>query len=363
MSENWMQVVQKLSLNLEHPNPENLLQLACLALGKPMSNDLFDHVNGDIDAIIKLIIEAGGKQLDFMSHARQYQIFTWDWATINVAKNHGRKDDWYFKILDASEGFVHIKWFVENILPVLSKVVESHGEVYALMNVDGNLDLMELGTFDEGLARANYTDDVLAGYDHAVKCMESKKPCGRICLLNGPPGTGKSYMIRAIINQVNATHVIVPGTLVTQLASPMFLSIMQQAHQKGRPTTLIIEDADMVVVDRKAGNLQVLTDILNLGDGLLGHMLDIRVVASTNAKKIELDEAITRPGRLCRHIVLDGLKPRQAAAIYTDLTKNVFPSSRKQNWKLAEIYRLAMQDGWEPAEEVVANGGSGGNYA
>lgn len=362
MRRNWRDTFKGLSLNLEYPNPESMLQMCALAEQRQLGTEMVDAVViSDRAAFDKAIADKGGMRVDWWGRSqRSYQSYTWDWAVLVVSENHGANNLW-LKMIDSTENFEMIEWFNTVIKPLLTKQQESHGEVYALMQVDGSLDLMELGTFEDPLVDANYDTKVVEDYQHVIKCLGSKKPCGRIALLNGPPGGGKSYMIRAIIKEVNATHVIIPGGLVTQLSSPHFLATLQGCHQKGRPTVLIIEDADMVVVDRKHGNLTALTDILNLGDGLLGHMLDVRVVASTNAKKLELDEAITRPGRLCRHVIIQTLEPAQAATIYKRLTEKDFPPSRKKSWKLAEIYRLAIQDGWVPDQEKPSD--VGGNYA
>jgi len=363
MTRNYREAFKQLSFNLEYPSPETMLQIYALAAEKSLGTEMVDNVLiTDRKKFDALVAAKGGVRVDWWGRSsKSYQTYNWDWAVLVINENHGTNNLW-LKLIDATPTFEFIDWFQKEIMPLLSKQAESHGEVYALMQVDGSLDLMELGTFEESLVDDNYDGKVVNDYQHVIKCLGSKKPCGRIALLNGPPGTGKSYMIRAIIKEVNATHVIVPGGLVSQLASPMFLSTLQSCHQKGRPTCLIIEDADQIVQDRRhQGNLSVLTDILNLGDGLLGHMLDVRIVASTNAKKIELDEAITRPGRLCRHVIIQTVEAPQAAAIYKRLTEKELPASRKKNWRLAEVYRLAIQDGWAPVEEKTPE--VGGNYA
>jgi ATP-dependent 26S proteasome regulatory subunit len=120
---------------------------------------------------------------------------------------------------------------------------------------------------------------------------------------------------------------------------------------------LIIEDADNMLVNRKRGDLVALSDLLNIGDGLIGSMLNLRVIATTNSKIADLDEAIKRPGRLCTHMHFDALPSEQADLIYKRLTGNVLEGDKART--LAEIYRLAREDGW--TEEKEKNS-SGGNY-
>jgi ATP-dependent 26S proteasome regulatory subunit len=89
-------------------------------------------------------------------------------------------------------------------------------------------------------------------------------------------------------------------------------------------------------------------------------MLDIRIIASTNAKRIELDEAVTRPGRMCRHTTIGSLPFEQAKEIYTRLTEKE-PTFKKRTYTLAEVYRFARQDGWTAEEKAPTY--EGGNYA
>ena len=74
-------------------------------------------------------------------------------------------------------------------------------------------------------------------------------------------------------------------------------------------------------------------------------MLDIRIIATTNAGKLELDKAITRPGRMCQHISFDNLCVKDATNLYTKLVKKPTEEINKP-LTLAEVYRMARQDGW-----------------
>jgi ATP-dependent 26S proteasome regulatory subunit len=118
-----------------------------------------------------------------------------------------------------------------------------------------------------------------------------------------------------------------------------------------KPLILVLEDADMALVSRKSsrGNPAALAEILNLGDGLIGEMLDLRIIATTNAERIELDPAITRPGRMCTHLTLGELPTPQLAGIYNRLTEGESGPAmvkKSQATTLAEVYRLARDAAW-----------------
>ena len=53
-----------------------------------------------------------------------------------------------------------------------------------------------------------------------------------------------------------------------------------------------MEDADATLATRQIDNVGRLSDLLNMSDGILGEMADLRIIATTNAKSTEIDEAV-----------------------------------------------------------------------
>ena len=109
---------------------------------------------------------------------------------------------------------------------------------------------------------------------------------------------------------------------------------------------LVLEDADNSLVDRKTGDLSALSNVLNLGDGLLGQVADIRIIATTNSSRMSLDDAIRRPGRLCTYLDIPLLNYQTARDVYSRLvekTPEVFPFNN-QPISLATVYSLARED-------------------
>ena len=76
-----------------------------------------------------------------------------------------------------------------------------------------------------------------------------------------------------------------------------------------------------------------------LADGILGHVLDLRVVVTTNAKKIEIDPALLRPGRLASRIEVARFSEEFAASVYERLKGEAAPKLGRST--LAEVYQAA----------------------
>ncbi len=229
------------------------------------------------------------------------------------------------------------------------------GTVFAVIRTQTGLGLHRVGAVSAPFCEYNYSKAALEGYNHIIKCLSSKDPCGRLILLEGPPGTGKSYMIRALAGAVEATFVLVGSSLIGEISGPEVLPVLLQAHGEGsdkHPVVLILEDADLALVKRERGDLCRISDVLNLGDGLLGELVDVRVIATSNADHMDLDPAVARPGRMCRHIHIGALGKEAANSLYQSLVKTKSSTvSFGNEATLADVYRAARQDGWTPRRD------------
>jgi len=167
----------------------------------------------------------------------------------------------------------------------------------------------------------NYTDGVAAAMRAAERDLVAREPPGRLLLLEGPPGTGKTRAVRALLAKLNnrARVVIVPPHLIADLAGPNLIGALL-GHRA--PTVLVIEDADYAILDREArseadrqGSTGALSAILNLSDGILGAQVDLRIIATTNARVAHLDAAVLRPGRLLARVEFGALMVDRVQAV------------------------------------------------
>lgn len=232
---------------------------------------------------------------------------------------------------------------------------EEVGSVFYLVAGQGGLKFERLGRGGEPLERGNYAPDVLAAFDRLCDELVCAKPRGRLAIFEGPPGSGKSFCIRGLVDRCSkdSTMVIVPPGLIPTIVGPdgAVALLRFRAQNTGRPMVLILEDADEVLAPRENGNLSAISGVLNIGDGIVGSTLDIRIVATTNAKETQLDPAVKRPGRLNVFAHVGKLSPEQCSEIYTRLTGRV--SEFSKSLVLAEIYQRAYDEGWTGLKETA----------
>ncbi len=247
--------------------------------------------------------------------------------------------------------------FVNNITRYIlenSHQPESSGNVYAMITGQSGPEFKSIGHGGETLIRENYSDSVLANYDRIADTLTAKIPPGRINIMSGPPGTGKTYLIRGLIQQVRkAKFAIIQASSVASLANPGMLPALLDFRNDRQPIVFIIEDAEECLATRDMGNNSAVSALLNMGDGVLGSLIDLRIVATTNTAVKDLDPAIRRPGRLSTICEVGPLSISEAAVVYHRLTgKEVFPGSNPA-YTIAEIYQMATDAGWKG--EAVKN--------
>lgn len=237
-----------------------------------------------------------------------------------------------------------------NSLPKLPTREKIRQRVHALTQTNQGLTLSPLGSFTKQLVRRNYEPRVLEAFDHAACCLQLKSPCGRLIVLSGAPGTGKTYLVRGLIETVKGMQfVVIPSVTLPALTQPALLRLLML---QSTPTCLILEDADMLLVDRRSDNMSALDTMLNFSDGMLGSLLDIRLICTTNASPsgFVFDKAMLRPERLCTHMTTGALPAGMANEIYSAELASPGPGPFEDQKTLAEIYSRLRKDGWSPSD-------------
>lgn len=269
-------------------------------------------------------------------------VFSWDNTVLTLSIE---RNNWtYINASSMSEKFINtIKEIGEESITQTTK-----GKAYVFVNTDSGPDLRQLsGKAGVDLERGNYTSQVLEDFDHIVKDLRSNNPCGRLIIADGVPGTGKTFLVRGITNAVDkATFILVPPSMISDMMSPQFIPVLMDHHIEKHPIVFIIEDADACLVERAGDNMNSISSLLNLGDGIFGSLFDVRIICTTNAKRMDIDPAIMRKGRCCRYIETTSLPKEQAEQVFQRLvndTSKILPHNQK-SYTIGDIYNFSRND-------------------
>ena len=144
-------------------------------------------------------------------------------------------------------------------------------------------------------------------------------------LLHGPPGTGKTRLARAVANESDASFFHIAGPEIMGSAygeSEKRLRELFEEAGEAAPSIVFIDEIDSIAPKR--GQVQgetekrLVAQLLTLLDGLEPRQ-NLVVIAATNRPEA-LDEALRRPGRFDREIVVgvpDENGRREILAIHT----------------------------------------------
>jgi transitional endoplasmic reticulum ATPase len=144
-------------------------------------------------------------------------------------------------------------------------------------------------------------------------------------LLHGPPGTGKTRLARAVANESDATFFHIAGPEIMGSAygeSEKRLREVFEEAGEAAPSIIFIDEIDSIAPKRGQvsgeAEKRLVAQLLTLMDGLEPRQ-NLIVIAATNRPEA-IDEALRRPGRFDREIVVgvpDERGRREVLGIHT----------------------------------------------
>lgn len=179
--------------------------------------------------------------------------------------------------------------------------------------------------------KENYNDDFLPVFEDITDFLKQRK--SGLIILRGEKGTGKTSLIRHLISQYPHKYILVTNSVADHLASPEFISFMLE-H---RDSIFILEDCEQLLAKRTDGfgSNGAISTILNMSDGLMSDIFNVKFICTFNADIGKIDDALLRKGRcyanyefepLCEEktkvllnrqgVELDEYKPMTLANIY-----------------------------------------------
>lgn len=158
----------------------------------------------------------------------------------------------------------------------------------------------------------NYPLVVRAALDRLVH-FTPRDQDGRVVILHGEPGTGKTTAIRTLLwewRSWSSAHLVLDGDTFVHDAGYV-AEVTTQPAGKDRWVVVVIEDAgDLVDYEHPFGG--DLSTILNISDGIVGMGTKALFVLTTNEPVRAVHPALTRAGRCLANIEFVPFSRREA---------------------------------------------------
>ena len=175
-----------------------------------------------------------------------------------------------------------------------------------------------------------YNDDCISSHEIILKSLEKPKQNGLV-LLHGKAGTGKTTYIRHLIGKISKKMIYIPADMAEKIGDPSFMSLLS-----GNPNSIVIvEDAENILMERSPHRSGIISNILNIADGLLADCLNIQMICTFNTNIAAIDRALLRKGRIIASYEFDCLTIDKTLQLIKD--KNIDYVTEK-GLTLAEIF-------------------------
>lgn len=177
--------------------------------------------------------------------------------------------------------------------------------------------------------------------DNLIEIINSNKP--GVIVFNGVPGSGKTSLIKHLTSVIDKEFINISGDMLEIFNSPQFQRFIVSEL---KDSVIILEDCEKLIKSRNISNSNIST-LLNLGDGLLGSALNIKVILTYNTKDTNVDPALLRKGRTLFKHEFATLSAEKATEISKEIGKNNVYTT---DVALTEIFNAEAQDFSETTE-------------
>ena len=170
----------------------------------------------------------------------------------------------------------------------------------------------------------NYNDDI--PYEEMCDIIEEEN--SSLMIFYGEPGTGKSSLIKHFIsNYESKDFIFMDGDLLYNASKEKLMTYFLECQD----TIFILEDCEKALMDREHHFNPVMSILLNLTDGIIGDVLNIKLICTFNTSLNNIDQALLRKGRLSLKYEFKKLAKEKCRKIANDETIN-------EDMTLADLY-------------------------
>lgn len=173
-----------------------------------------------------------------------------------------------------------------------------------------------------------------------------------ILIFHGEPGCGKSSYIKYLIKTCKDRKFIIISQDLFACDINSFRQLLLDVV--GTNSVFIIEDCENLVKSREAnGSNMVISDFLNITDGIYGDLFKIKFILTFNTDLKTIDPALLRKGRLKCKYQFGKLKGEKLKALTEKLGIKLDEDTIKSGMTLADIFNYGEDNGSEVSKTRI----------
>ena len=176
----------------------------------------------------------------------------------------------------------------------------------------------------------HYNDDIKGMYKDLLSFLNERE--SGLAILRGEKGTGKTTLLRHLLTSLDKQFILVTNAIAAHMAEPEFIAFMME----NKDSIFILEDCEQILMSREENRFGgAIANILNMSDGLMSDIFNIKFICTFNTNIEKIDEALLRPGRCFVNYEFKPLEAEKASKLLESLG---YTADKPKEMTLAEIY-------------------------
>lgn len=183
-------------------------------------------------------------------------------------------------------------------------------------------------------------------------------------LLFGPPGCGKTMIVRAASHELSATFLSVSGADLERKGPENAIRVLKETFNRAReqpPALIFIDEIEALAPSRSNYSSPILTQLLQELDGVK-ELKNVMLVGATN-KPSQIDSALLRPGRFDKIIYIPPPDARGRASLFQKNMSDVAPgvnfgslAALTKGYSGADIAAICQEAKMKMVRQKIAGG-------